>query len=33
MLSGLCAEPLVVTVRPFSHRQVFETSASGFTWY
>lgn len=22
-----------VTVRPFEHRQVFETSASGFTWY
>ena len=33
LLSGLSAEPLVVTVRPFSHRQVFETSASGFTWY
>lgn len=26
------ADP-VVTVRPFEHRQVFETSASGFTWY
>ncbi len=30
---GFLRAETMITVRPFEHRQVFETIASGFTWY